>query len=133
MRKALFTFLMVASVLLATEQLALLQAVTTATCGCTTLGKNRDAQFITYEGMSTSKQEVMLRLHNNSTCNIEVETDPYHTNGHHPPSEWSSGKNRACFDLPRWIASISSFLSARQSKTESLCAGIRLGTCSLAI
>lgn len=42
--------------------------------GCALIDKSRSAQFISYEG-SSETSEVMLRLHNNTSCSIIVETD----------------------------------------------------------
>ena len=44
--------------------------------GCALLDENRPAQFIVYEGASESKAH--LRLRNNSSCAITVETDDNH-------------------------------------------------------
>lgn len=43
--------------------------------GCSLIDKSRPSQFISYEGISQSKSEVKLRLYNNTSCNIIVETD----------------------------------------------------------
>jgi hypothetical protein len=43
--------------------------------GCSLIDKRHPSQFISYEGVSQSKSEVKLRLYNNSSCNIIVETD----------------------------------------------------------
>ena len=43
--------------------------------GCAFIEKSRPAQFITYDGASETTSEAMLRLHNNTTCSIIVETD----------------------------------------------------------
>lgn len=42
---------------------------------CALIDKSRPAQFISYEGGSETISEVTLRLHNNTSCNIIVETD----------------------------------------------------------
>jgi hypothetical protein len=43
--------------------------------GCTLIDKSRPAQFISYEGTSETRTKVTLRLHNNTSCSIIVETD----------------------------------------------------------
>lgn len=43
--------------------------------GCAVIEKGRPGQFISYEGLSDTAPEVMLRLHNNTSCSIIVETD----------------------------------------------------------
>lgn len=43
--------------------------------GCALIDKSRPAQFISHEGTSGSASEVTLRLHNNTSCSIVVETD----------------------------------------------------------
>ena len=43
--------------------------------GCALIDKSRPAQFISYEGGSERISEVTLRLHNNTSCSIIVETD----------------------------------------------------------
>jgi hypothetical protein len=46
---------------------------------CTRIDQNRTAQFISYEGISegTSYSDVRLKLHNNSSCPITIETDDH--------------------------------------------------------
>lgn len=43
--------------------------------GCALVDKSRPAQFISYDGASETTSEVTLRLHNNTSCGIIVETD----------------------------------------------------------
>lgn len=43
--------------------------------GCALIDKSRPVQFISYEGASRTTPEVTLRLHNNTSCGIIVETD----------------------------------------------------------
>jgi len=43
--------------------------------GCALIDKSRPAQFISYEAVSETTLEATLRLHNNTTCSIIVETD----------------------------------------------------------
>lgn len=43
--------------------------------GCALIDKSHPAQFISYEGASETISEIMLRLHNNTSCGIIVETD----------------------------------------------------------
>ena len=42
---------------------------------CTLIDQNRPAQFVSYEGASQPAREVTLRIHNNTSCSIIVETD----------------------------------------------------------
>ena len=49
------------------------QNIPNAQAGCSRLDQSHTAQFISYE--SASESSVRLRLHNNSTCPIIVETD----------------------------------------------------------
>ena len=44
-------------------------------CACAIIDKKSSAQFITYEGFSESSSEVKLRIRNNTTCAIIIETD----------------------------------------------------------
>lgn len=46
---------------------------------CTRIDQNRAAQFISYEGISEgmSYSDVRLKLHNNSSCAITIETDDH--------------------------------------------------------
>jgi hypothetical protein len=43
--------------------------------GCVLLEKSRPAQQISYEGLSDTTSQIALRLHNNTSCSIIVETD----------------------------------------------------------
>lgn len=43
--------------------------------GCALIDKSRKAQFISYERTSAISSEITLRLHNNTSCSIIVETD----------------------------------------------------------
>jgi hypothetical protein len=43
--------------------------------GCSLLDKSQPSQFISYENVTRAKSEVRLKLHNNTTCSIVVETD----------------------------------------------------------
>jgi hypothetical protein len=42
---------------------------------CALIDQNRPAQFVSYEGASQPAREVTLRIHNNTSCSIIVETD----------------------------------------------------------
>ena len=42
---------------------------------CALIDKSRPAQFIAYESVSEATSEATLRLHNNTSCSIIVETD----------------------------------------------------------
>jgi hypothetical protein len=59
--------------LLSVGPISFAQQVPTTQAGCDLLDKSRRSQFISYE--SRSKSEVKLRLHNNTTCKIIVQTD----------------------------------------------------------
>lgn len=43
--------------------------------GCTLIDRNRPAQFISYVDISESASDVRLRLRNNTSCTIIVQTD----------------------------------------------------------
>lgn len=43
--------------------------------GCTLIDRSRPAQSVSYDGRSLSTSEIRLRLHNNTSCSIIVETD----------------------------------------------------------
>jgi hypothetical protein len=43
--------------------------------GCLLIDKNQLAQYISFEGVSNSALDITLRLHNNTSCSIFVETD----------------------------------------------------------
>jgi hypothetical protein len=43
--------------------------------GCAVVDKSRPAQFVSYESASETTSVLTLRLHNNTTCSIIVETD----------------------------------------------------------
>lgn len=49
------------------------QGISNTQAGCSRIDQSRPAQFISYE--SASDSGIRLRLHNNSTCPIIVETD----------------------------------------------------------
>lgn len=60
------TFLLISGSVVAQDRVA-------DKAGCALINKDRETQFISYE--SASESSVTLRLHNNTNCNILVETD----------------------------------------------------------
>lgn len=70
------TITTVGSLLLAVAVANALQKVPSAKEGCALIDPTREAQFLIFEGKSES--EIRLRLRNNSTCAILVETDDHY-------------------------------------------------------
>ncbi|MDQ3820070.1 MAG: hypothetical protein M3362_20665 [Acidobacteriota bacterium] len=67
------TAAMICLLLLSTFIVSPAQTISNAQSGCSRIDQSHLAQFISYESVSDSG--VRLRLHNNSTCPIIVETD----------------------------------------------------------
>lgn len=69
-------------ILLVLGQAAIAQEISPSQPGCSLIDKSRDPLFITYERLDdpdpkregTDRDRVLVRLHNNSTCNVNIET-----------------------------------------------------------
>lgn len=66
---------LVMNMLLSTSASIVAQERSLNQAGCALIDKSRPAQFISHEGTSGTASEVTLRLHNNTSCSIVVETD----------------------------------------------------------
>jgi hypothetical protein len=72
--KALFITVVMNMPLLLASSHIIAQERSVNQAGCELIDKNRPAQFVSYEGTS-ELSEVTLRLYNNTSCSIIVETD----------------------------------------------------------
>ena len=62
-------------VLLAPSNIITAQERSTKQTGCALIDSTRPSQFVSYDATSESKTHITLRLHNNTSCSIVVETD----------------------------------------------------------
>jgi hypothetical protein len=73
MKRKQFSFLMSSYLLLVSVVVSPAQVNSHSQAGCSRIDQSRPAQFISFE--SASDSGVRLRLHNNSSCPIIIETD----------------------------------------------------------